>query len=397
MVDQNTRKIISLINSRDIGDVSEWLKLFPNIKIITRDGSLIYKNSIVMANKDIIQITDRFHLIKSLSEALDEYIRHNIPNVLIIDKIVTDFKIKTLKEKFISTKTAIESGISFTAACKENGMNYKTMKKLMELNELEITKYFEDKNIKIRLERIKKKNELVSHAQKLYASGVSLSEISRQMNIDRKTVKRYVKEGTKFTLDSTSRERVNSCTKYSEIITEMIKQKSTIKNIYLTIVEKGYQGKYGMVKAYVAKLKKDNKLLIEEKITRKQVIKLLYKPLNKIKDLSKEKLIKLYKCFPLLKTLIELMLEFKGILLKLKKQKALESWIKKAKGLEIEVLNSFIKGLENDYDAVLNSMKYTQSNGLVEASVHKIKKVKRIMHGRCGFELLKSKILMCEK
>jgi len=397
MVDQNTRKIISLINSRDIGDVSEWLKLFPNIKIITRDGSLIYKNSIVMANKDIIQITDRFHLIKSLSEALDEYIRHNIPNVLIIDKIVTDFKIKTLQEKFISTKTAIESGISFTAACKENGMNYKTMKKLMELNDLEITKYFEDKNIKIRLERIKKKNELVSHAQKLYASGVSLSEISRQMNIDRRTVKRYVKEGTKFTLDSTSRERVNSCTKYSEIITEMIKQKSTIKNIYLTIVEKGYQGKYGMVKAYVAKLKKDNKLLIEEKITRKQVIKLLYKPLNKIKDLSKEKLIKLYKCFPLLKTLIELILEFKGILLKTKKQKALESWIKKAKGLEIEVLNSFIKGLENDYDAVLNSMKYTQSNGLVEASVHKIKKVKRIMHGRCGFELLKSKILMCEK
>lgn len=397
MVDQNTRKIISLINSRDIGDVSEWLKLFPNIKIITRDGSLIYKNSIVMANKDIIQITDRFHLIKSLSEALDEYIRHNIPNVLIIDKIVTDFKIKTLQEKFISTKTAIESGISFTAACKENGMNFKTMKKLMELNDLEITKYFEDKNIKIRLERIKKKNELVSHAQKLYASGVSLSEISRQMTIDRRTVKRYVKEGTKFTLDSTSRERVNSCTKYSEIITEMIKQKSTIKNIYLTIVEKGYQGKYGMVKAYVAKLKKDNKLLIEEKITRKQVIKLLYKPLNKIKDLSKEKLIKLYKCFPLLKTLIELMLEFKGILLKTKKQKALESWIKKAKGLEIEVLNSLIKGLENDYDAVLNSMKYTQSNGLVEASVHKIKKVKRIMHGRCGFELLKSKILMCEK
>ena len=138
-------------------------------------------------------------------------------------------------------------------------------------------------------------------------------------------------------------------------------------------------------------------MLIEEKITRKQVIKLLYKPLNKIKDLSKEKLIKLYKCFPLLKTLIELILEFKGILLKIKKQKALESWIKKAKGLEIEVLNSFIKGLENDYDAVLNSMKYTQSNGLVEASVHKIKKVKRIMHGRCGFELLKSKILMCEK
>lgn len=68
----------------------------------------------------------------------------------------------------------------------------------------------------------------------------------------------------------------------------------------------------------------------------------------------------------------------------------------KAKKLKIEGLNSFIKGLELDYEAVLNSIKYLESNGLVEVSVHKIKKVKRIMHGRCKFELLKSKILLCE-
>ena len=67
MIDHKTRNIISMINSRDMGDVSEWLKSFPNLKIVTRDGSIIYKNSIDMANKYIIQITDRFHLIKGLS------------------------------------------------------------------------------------------------------------------------------------------------------------------------------------------------------------------------------------------------------------------------------------------------------------------------------------------
>ena len=36
-------------------------------------------------------------------------------------------------------------------------MNYKTMKKLMELNELALNKYFEDKQTKIRLEKIEKK------------------------------------------------------------------------------------------------------------------------------------------------------------------------------------------------------------------------------------------------
>jgi hypothetical protein len=41
--------------------------------------------------------------------------------------------------------------------------------------------------------------------------------------------------------------------------------------------------------------------------------------------------------------------------------------------------------------AIINSMKYQYSNGVVEASVNKIKLVKRIMHGRCSFDLLKSK------
>ena len=197
-------------------------------------------------------------------------------------------------------------------------------------------------------------------------------------------------------MESTSRERTNSCTEYEETIIEMIKQKATIKSIYLKISDMVYKGKYGMVKAFVSKIKENDTLLIEEKLTRKYVIKLLYKPLIKIKKLDKEKLRKLYKKYPIVKILVELMHEFKGILLKTKKQNVLEKWIVKAKKLGIDGLNSFIKGLELDYPAVLNSIIYQESNGLIEASVHKIKKVKRIMHGRCGFDLLKSKVLLCE-
>ena len=43
MIDHKTRNIISMINSRDMGDVSEWLKSFPNLKIVTRDGSIFIK------------------------------------------------------------------------------------------------------------------------------------------------------------------------------------------------------------------------------------------------------------------------------------------------------------------------------------------------------------------
>ena len=56
-----------------------------------------------------------------------------------------------------------------------------------------------------------------------------------------------------------------------------------------------------------------------------------------------------------------------------------------------KISNSYIKGIRQDYEVVKKSLIYEQSNGVVEASVNKIKLNKRIIYGRCGFELLKAK------
>lgn len=73
---------------------------------------------------------------------------------------------------------------------------------------------------------------------------------------------------------------------------------------------------------------------------------------------------------------------------------ALESWIKKAAIDNFSHINSFITGIRKDYDAVKNSILYQESNGVVEASVNKLKLIKRIMYGRCSFGLLRLKTLM---
>ena len=41
-----------------------------------------------------------------------------------------------------------------------------------------------------------------------------------------------------------------------------------------------------------------------------------------------------------------------------------------------------------------NGIKYDYNNGLAEGSVNKIKVIKRVMYGRCSFELLKKKVLL---
>ena len=69
MIDIDTHRIIDLLPTREIGDVAEWLSSFPNLEIVSRDGSVSYNNAVKQANANIIQISDRFHLLKGLTDA----------------------------------------------------------------------------------------------------------------------------------------------------------------------------------------------------------------------------------------------------------------------------------------------------------------------------------------
>lgn len=73
MVDIDTHRIIDLIDSREIAEVTEWLKTYPNLEIVSRDGSVSYKSAIKRAGEDIIQISDRFHLLKGLTDSAKKH------------------------------------------------------------------------------------------------------------------------------------------------------------------------------------------------------------------------------------------------------------------------------------------------------------------------------------
>lgn len=45
MVDLETHRIIDIIDSRKTKQVEEWLKTFPNLKIISRDGAQTYASA----------------------------------------------------------------------------------------------------------------------------------------------------------------------------------------------------------------------------------------------------------------------------------------------------------------------------------------------------------------
>jgi hypothetical protein len=57
----------------------------------------------------------------------------------------------------------------------------------------------------------------------------------------------------------------------------------------------------------------------------------------------------------------------------------------------------FVKGIRNDYDALVNGILLKASNGKIEGKINKLKKIKRDMYGRCSFGLLKGKFFFGRK
>ena len=132
-----------------------------------------------------------------------------------------------------------------------------------------------------------------------------------------------------------------------------------------------------------------------EIIDRNHLIKLLYKPLDKVKEISLEQLEAVIEKNPVIAKIYEIVSSFREVLFS-KNPDALDSWIEKARLLNISEINSYIRGINRDIEGVKNAIIYEYSNGLAEGSVNKIKVIKRIMYGRCNFETLRSKVLSLE-
>lgn len=182
----------------------------------------------------------------------------------------------------------------------------------------------------------------------------------------------------------------------------MLEKGFTLKRIADNIREKGYSGSASAIRMYTTRKRRLIKQAVQsvnskvEIVERQHLIKLLYKPLEKVKEISSEQLKVVIEKNPILSEIYDIVKSFKEILFA-KVPDKLDAWIEKAKQLNLSEVNSFIKGVLCDIEGVKNSIIYDYSNGLAEGSVNKIKVIKRIMYGRCKFETLRKKVLKLEK
>ena len=322
MIDIETHQIIDMIDSREEDDVTKWLKSYSNLEVISRDGGIMYKSASDKSHPKAIHVSDRFHILKNLTEYAKDALK------------------RLLKKQInITEETATE-----TISKVQKKYEYKT------------------------------KWDIILKVKELKKQRYRVIDIAQYLGISEKTVIEY----NKISLDEKEKN-----------------EGFTWKVIKESIQKDGYNGSDSLLRTYLSKIKKEKTKSkeINQIVERSTMITLLYKEIDKVTKITKEIYEKVITMFPKAGKIYEIVKEFKEIMFS-KKHEKLEKWIQETKKHKILEIDSFLNGIERDLDAVKNGIKYDYNNGLAEGSVNKIKVIKRIMYGRCSFDLLKQKVLL---
>lgn len=71
LVDLKTHQPIALLADRKAETLIAWLQAHPGVEVLSRDRSKTYKKAMTEGAPSAIQVADRFHLVKNLSEVLE--------------------------------------------------------------------------------------------------------------------------------------------------------------------------------------------------------------------------------------------------------------------------------------------------------------------------------------
>ncbi|GBU11383.1 hypothetical protein AwErysi_09990 [Erysipelotrichaceae bacterium] len=405
MVDIFSHKIIDLIPSRKVADVETWLGTFPNLALVSRDGAIIYKTAISNAHEQAIQISDRFHLIKNLTEYAQEAIKRMIsPKIFLsesdnslVEATTNSEYSKVFANRLLEARRLHTEGISKSEICRQLSMDIRTLKKYCSFTDEQVQKRLVNRHQEKSEASISIKEQLVHKVKELRLRGLPIKQISNQLNISSRSVHRYLSPTFSPIRAKRSDANKNDALPYTSEIERRVLQGQSGSAIFREIQNSGYIGAYSSVIRVVRLFKNQ----IEQYgvkdicIKRTDILKLLYIPMAANKNLTSNHLNLLFSHYPLCKKIIELVWQFKELFNK-HQPELLDVWVQGVSRSPINQFNSFISSINRDYLAVTNAIIYDYNNGLAEGKVNKLKVAKRIMYGRNHFEALRNKLLWKE-
>jgi len=338
---------VDLLKTREQVHVTEWLKDHPEIELITRDGSKAYAKAVMEASLSILQVSDRWHILHQLFEAIKKTIVGLIP-------------------------------AKWTPTCTDPSV----------LKETVIEKPLR-KNENQRLQNEEKRWARIQRVQSLYEQGYTIAAIRRKLHLSRGTIYADLRQTEK-----PNHQRASPYQQFRPLIHVSVLEGKTSKQIEVACRSEGYIGSVSTLTTMIAEERLNAVQHKPETFSfRQKIIRVIWDfekghHIERIHQLHS----KLLETFSEIKELDELVQTFRNLFTE-RVSENLVDWLKKYERIEYPFIRTFIRGIQQDLSAVMLSIQESWSNGPVEGHVNRLKTIKRMMYGRAGFQVLKNRVL----
>jgi transposase len=361
---------IDLLPDRSVETVSAWLKKYPSIDIVSRDGSSEYASAIKKGAPQARQVSDRWHLVKNLVDCVSVQLAESLAQLRHVEQV------RARSEKQERGQASQQRHLAQTRAVQH-----------------------------AQLARQAERAARYEHIVALQKQGVKSAEIALQLGVTQRTIQRWIATEN-IPYSGPRKQRARLIDPYKTYLLKRWHQ-GFHKGAQLEreLRAKGYKGSGRALYRYLETLEPmslpackrgstsltplPNPLLA---LSAQQATWLFFRREKDLKAEEQETLRQLRQASPPMETAYQLVKEFLHMVRERTGQ-LLDAWLGTVQASHLEAFQTFVTGVQKDKDAVLAGLTLPWSNGPLEGHVNRLKLIKRSMYGRAEFDLLKRRVL----
>ncbi|WP_392900494.1 ISL3 family transposase [Streptomyces sp. LN699] len=344
-------RVVDVLPTREAGPLAAWLDRHPGVEIICRDRAGAYAEGARRGAPNALQVADRFHLWQGLGRA-------------------------------------VETCVAAHRDCLRNPSPGGMLPKAT----LGSDRPQDDSAPAGRRADRKKAAHALVH--ELLAQGHSRRAIARHLGWGLNTVLRYANAPRWQDTFRENRPRPSRLDPYKPYLERRFAEGcSSVTHLHSELVADNAPVTYQMVRSYIATLRGAPAGAPLRPPTVRQVTGWLTRHPTALSEDDRASLKDVLARCPELDTAAGQVRDF-GEILTGRLGSRLPAWIGAVDTSQLPGLTGFALHLLRDLDAVIAGLTLDWSSGSVEGAVNRIKKIKRQLYGRAGFELLRKMILL---
>ncbi len=364
LVDLQRHQILDLLPDRQKETAAAWMKKHPEITHVSRDRGSEYASAASAGAPQAIQVADRFHVAKNLSEAVQQ----------LLARVLLEMK-------------AASQGAE--AATEARGDSLLPIEEWRPAQEESVKQTIATR----RAERQERYQQVIA----LCEQGLTSQEMALRLGMKARTVREWLHKGV--APDTRPRRKYRSdFDPYAPYVLKRWQEgQHSGRQLWREVRFQGYSGSERMVYRFLETLK-TNEIVTSAgthrlpHYTSTAAVWLFMRHPDHLDEIEREDLAAFRLAHASLNTTYQFVQDFLQMM-RDREGERLDAWLTQVHESGLPELQSFAHGVGQDKAAVQAGLTLPISNGQVEGQVTKIKLIKRMMYGRATFPLLRQRVL----